>query len=61
MGSDVAGGEGVPSPMPTPTGPLVMRNRGMPSSSIAATCRSTRIWAASWSISSCVVAWADMP
>ena len=35
IGSDVAGGLGVPSPMPTPTGPLVIRNRGMPSSSMA--------------------------
>jgi hypothetical protein len=52
IGSDVAGGLGVPSPIPTPTGPFVIRNRGIPSSSIAATCRSMRIWAASWSKSS---------
>ena len=51
IGSDVAGGLGVPSPMPTPTGPLVIRNRGIPNSSIAGTCRSIRIWAASWSMS----------
>ena len=30
IGSEVAGGLGVPSPIPTPTGPLVIRNRGMP-------------------------------
>ncbi len=30
IGRDVAGGLGVPSPMPTPTGPLVIRKRGMP-------------------------------
>ena len=57
----VAGGLGVPSPMPTPTGPLVMRKRGMPSSSMALTWRSMRIWAASRSISSFVVALADKP
>ena len=51
IGREVAGGLGVPSPMPTPTGPLVIRNRGIPNSSIACTCRSTRIWAASWSMS----------
>ena len=39
------------TPIPTPTGPLVIRNRGIPNSSIALTCRSTRIWAASWSMS----------
>lgn len=56
IGREVAGGDGVPSPIPTPTGPLVMRKRGMPRSSMAATCRSTRIWAASCSISSGVSA-----
>ncbi len=45
-GRDVAGGLGVPSPMPTPTGPLVIRNRGMPNASIAGTCRSIWICAA---------------
>ena len=41
----------MPSPIPTPTGPLVIRKRGIPNSSIAGTCRSIRICAASWSMS----------
>lgn len=41
IGSEVASGDSVPSPIPTPTGPLVTRIRGIPRVSSPATCRLT--------------------